>query len=518
MSFDTEKEILQVYEPSKRASAKCIVDADIIVPDTKPDVFNVLEVSAVASINEKYVQKEKICVSGVVDYNILYAGGDEVTEIKNIKCKVPFREQIELSGATEGMKCYAECRTTHNELKIINSRKISIKSVVSLDGGVASSKSVSAISDITADSKIPIIKSNVQVLDMTVCEQSVFGVSDEIRFPESSEEIQEILKTDIKVQCREIKTMNNKLVLKGCLVSNMLYVIDNDLYHMENETPFTEVIDAEGINSEMFTEISAVLHSAECTLCASESDRTASLDAKVEVLIKAYAQNSHEIVTDTYSPDYQMDVLRSRQNFYKVKEYFKENHTIAEPISLPETLPSIIKVHNINADVYCEEIISAEGYATLNGYFDTGILYLSDSKSYPVYCAKRKVPFSARINNPHITSGCIVDVVPTLEHCGYVLKSERDLELRAGLSVSAMVLGEENLEFVSDVSIHEETPVIKSNQPGIVIYFADEGEKMWDIAKRYSTTTEEIASINNIECDAVLKNRQQLIIPKRVVI
>ena len=51
-------------------------------------------------------------------------------------------------------------------------------------------------------------------------------------------------------------------------------------------------------------------------------------------------------------------------------------------------------------------------------------------------------------------------------------------------------------------------PIDKSSQPGIVIYFAEESDTLWDIAKRYHTTTAEIAQVNKIDEDEQLKNRE----------
>jgi len=40
-------------------------------------------------------------------------------------------------------------------------------------------------------------------------------------------------------------------------------------------------------------------------------------------------------------------------------------------------------------------------------------------------------------------------------------------------------------------------------------------DDIWDIAKRYHTTEEEILSVNRLEGNVMLTSGQQLIIPKR---
>ena len=69
---------------------------------------------------------------------------------------------------------------------------------------------------------------------------------------------------------------------------------------------------------------------------------------------------------------------------------------------------------------------------------------------------------------------------------------------------------------VSSVSIDENSPTSKEAYAGITLYFPDENENLWDVAKKYSTTIEEIALINKIESDTVLSENHRLVIPKRV--
>ena len=90
--------------------------------------------------------------------------------------------------------------------------------------------------------------------------------------------------------------------------------------------------------------------------------------------------------------------------------------------------------------------------------------------------------------------------------------------MRIALNVNVNVVKEKNADVITDIKINEDAPIDKSNQPGIVIYFAEETDTLWDIAKRYHTTTEEIALVNKIDENAALKNRQQLLIPKRRVV
>lgn len=518
MPFELETENIMIYEPLKAANVKAVVDTDIIVPDTKPDVLNILQVNALSSIQEKSIQNDRIAVTGTIDYTVLYSGGDENIEVKSINYKTPFTQLIEAEGISDDMFNYVISSVSHVEFKIQNSRKINIKSVVSFDTGIIGKTTVSSVSSIVTNIKLPVKKDTVKALNMAVCSENSFFVSDELKFPGIPGEINEILKTDIKLSSREIKTMNNKIVIKGSVITDTLYSVEGDMYHMENETPFTEVIDAQGLTPEMHTELKYSVRSADFELCSGEAENYVSFSGNIDVLIKAYEENIYEIISDVYCPDYETEISKSSYSVRSVKDTVADSCSISEIVSLSDSMPGIVKVYNLTVNPVTEDIIPSEGYAQIEGYLDTRLLYLSDSKNLPVYSLTKKIPISLRVDNKAIDKDSFLDSNVTLEHSSYILKSDRDAEIRATLKISGKIITQNTVELISDINIFEDEPLKKHDQPGIVIYFADENEALWDIAKRYNTTKDEIADVNNIEPDTPLKKRQQLLIPKRLII
>ncbi len=518
MSFELEKENIRIYQPLKAANVKTVVDTDIIVPDTKPDVLNILDVSAISSIEEKKIKSDKISVSGNVQYNVLYSGGEENVEVRCIRYKVPFSEEISVSGAEEGMTSYAVSNVDHVEFGIQNSRKINVKSVISFDCAAASRTLASSVASVESDTKLPVKKEKLKALDMAVCCQENFFVTDEIRFSENSAPVDELLKTDVRLVSREIKPMNNKLVVKGSLITDILYCAEGELYRLENESPFTEVIDAEGLTSDMHTDIKYSIHSIDCDITGDEADKYISFEGNVDVLVKAFVENEHEIISDAFCPDYETEILRETHTVLRVEDSYKENFSLNEMTSLSDASPDILRVHSLSVTPHTDTVTAMDGYATIEGYLDAKLLYMSGSNSHPLCMANKKLPYSLRVNNKSITADTDIDISVSLEHSGYVLKSEKDFEIRAALKADGKIISQKQVEIISDICVNEEKPLSKENQPGIVIYFADEGESLWEISKRYNTTIDELAQINSIETDAPIAHRQQLIIPKRRII
>ena len=90
-----------------------------------------------------------------------------------------------------------------------------------------------------------------------------------------------------------------------------------------------------------------------------------------------------------------------------------------------------------------------------------------------------------------------------------------EIEVKAVISLNVLVLQMEKLGIIGKV---EEKPLdmqkIRS-MPGITVYMVKATDTMWDIAKRFYTTVEEICELNQLENDSLSEGQPLLLIKKQ---
>ena len=91
MNSEMVKKVIGFTKKHGDTIMKTAVEADIIVPDSKPDIGKVLQVDAAAVLNGSEIQNDRILVYGSVDFKILYLSDSENPEIKSIS--ISFSEQ-----------------------------------------------------------------------------------------------------------------------------------------------------------------------------------------------------------------------------------------------------------------------------------------------------------------------------------------------------------------------------------------------------------------------------------------
>ena len=81
----------------------------------------------------------------------------------------------------------------------------------------------------------------------------------------------------------------------------------------------------------------------------------------------------------------------------------------------------------------------------------------------------------------------------------YSISGEGKAEVRAVVSIGGLLCRISTVNAVSEITVNEDKPRSKDREHALKLYYAEAGENIWDIAKRYNTSAEEIASENELE-------------------
>ena len=133
-------------------------------------------------------------------------------------------------------------------------------------------------------------------------------------------------------------------------------------------------------------------------------------------------------------------------------------------------------------------------------------IYLDENKS-PAFC-ERELDFDCDTELSEECSSPLCSFDVQIRD----IKASSDKDGSAELTVEAMTEIRVS-ELFTDRYVCElkECAPESKKRPALTVYYCDGGEKLWDIAKRYSTTVDLIKSENGIDGDTVSKKRMLLI-------
>ena len=514
MSVEILKEVINHTHEKRGLSVSYISDCDIIVPDYKPDILNILEVTAFEQIDEKNISRDYVTVSGTINYNILYVSDDAENYVNNICYKTPFTNQIPVEGWDGDCNCLVKSSVVHTEFNVHNSRKFNVKCALDMSADIYRKLQKEIVVSVNDENKLPCKTNSIDCYNVcSVCEHN-FEV-EELCSVGDDAHISEVVKHHISVTNSEIKVVANKAIVKGDVSAKVLYLSDNMLKETVSEIPFTQIIDIDINEADIIPTAEYVVKNTSVT-CELDDDATMSklnIKALVCANVKLFAQNTISYVSDAYSPDFETEISRSDIVVTGIEDTISSQYIVNDFISV--TSGDIIeKVLSLDTIPHIEKSYIADNTIKVLGFVNASLIYKDQSEK--ISSVYSQLPFDCDIAINHYdannNSKCICRVNDY--SAGYNIDGGNRVNVREVLKLSCELISENQISVIDNIEFDEDVKTDKSGQPGITVYFVQNGDNMWDIAKRYHTTGDEILAVNKLDNDCELSIGQQLIIPK----
>ncbi|MBQ7900977.1 MAG: DUF3794 domain-containing protein [Clostridia bacterium] len=516
MAIEISRESLNFTQDKCSRQIQYISDCDIIVPDSKPDVLKVLEVQATEQINEKSISRDYITLSGVINHNILYVSDDEEKSLQSIEYTAPFTQQISANGADDTMMCHIKSSVVHTEHSIHNSRKLNVKCAVDITANAYNTDGVSVVTSIGGEESMPCKTKSVNSFNVAGITEHVFHIEEQCSVPEPYD-VNELLRASVHVADSELKIVVNKVVIKGNLMVKSLFISDGEICSADNEIPFTQIIDVDAIDPDMYTVADFCVKnvSVQRELDTDATMSNLSVNADIGVCITSYDERHMEYVSDVYSPDYNISVHNVNVQVEEMVDSLSGQCIVNDSAKL-EDGDVIEKVYSLSTKAYTDSVSIADDGVTVSGNVNVVALCKTDGAD-GISSVQKQIPFSCSlpVSRSFDASCARCDASVETEHSSYSIDGADSINVRLVLRVASRLLSQYQVGAITDIDYDEQSKIDKSSQAGITVYFVQNGDEMWDIAKRYHTTADEIVSVNKLDANCTLSVGQQLLIPKR---
>jgi hypothetical protein len=520
MSLELVGEPIRINRKIGEDSTQTIVENDIIVPDTKPDIASILLLDGDAWVGGAEAVTDRVLVNGSVKCKILYISEDPEQPVKSITSISSFQYAMDIPGTAQGMQCRVKCDIEHMEYEILNSRKVNIKAIISLSGKVTEQIEQYITKDITGSEGIQILRKKAVANSYLGDCQTDCRIRETLDIPVGKPAILEILRNDAKITGSEYKAGDDKIVVMGDLNISTLYIADNELRNiqfMEHEIPFTQIIDMPGIDETCSSSLDITLKEAFFE-AAEDSDgelRCLDCDVVLDIYAQCCGRKEIELVDDAYSPYSRVNIEREELVLDELVSENESHLTLRENIEIDENAPDIFELFNVlgklslSAGEITDDRVIVEGVAVCN------VLYLASDEGQPVFCAVREIPFRQAIEVRGAKPDMALDVEMNIEHYSCSIVTAREVEVRLVAGLKARVSRQLSVPVI--VNVQEQPPDDKRtvSRPSITLYFAQPGDTLWKIAKRYYTTVEEILKSNDLHEAEQIEPGRQIIITRR---
>lgn len=512
MNIETIKENVNTSKYIGSEKKKITVEGEVNVPDIKPDILSIINTSGYVFINKKETTDNKIRVDGTVDVCIIYLSDDKTGSLRSINNVFNFTEYIDLPGVTD--ESFVKLKSTAGvlECKVTNGRKVSVRMPVTLEVSASKKCKYEIGKDIVDDRNMEIKKENVSFKTLYNCKCECTNINENINLNDEDKPIGEILQANMKIIGKDYKTSYNKILAKAEALIKFVYIADDDTNSVETfeaKIPVMGFIDIDGLTEDMEVALDYEVKNFNIRPVYQDLKACAiSLNADVEICAYVYNKVNFDVISDMYSTDKKVNLECDTISVLSNNLNFNNTIEMTQSLLIPEL--ETLKILNIDAVPVLTEINVLDGKLALEGNIEFNILYYKLDKKV-LENKKMELPFAQVIKIPEIQSNMKVETNVEIENIESRIIGGNQLQIKLDMNVTVSNDEEMKINSIKNIEVTDES--IK-NMPSIVIYYVKPNDTLWNIAKNFKTTVEDIKAINELTDDVIYPN-QQLIIQKR---
>ena len=513
------KKNIHMNRQKGNAVSQITLDDDFIIPDAMEDVSQVLLDNGEIQIESTRAQGDKVLIRGKLLFRVLYrkAGGG----LQALGGEAPFDEVINVPDLEE--RDYIQSLWVLEDLNasMINSRKLSIKAVVTLEVRVESLSDAEAAVDIETDeAKTEVLKRNIDVAAIAVRRKDTYRLKEEITLSGTKPAIDRVLWTEMRLSGVTARPLDGKIHLEGTLMVFAIYEGEGEsamVQWVEEAIPFSGELEMQGAVEEMIPAISArLIHKGVEEKPDYDGEmRELDVDAVIELDIRLYEERQLDILSDLYATNRELEVDTGEAYFDHILTKNAGKCKIAEKVAVGGG-PRALQICHSTGLVRLDEVEAKENSLVMDGALEVRILYLTDDDSRPIQSVTELLPFHYEAEVPNIRPDSVWYLETDMEQLTAAMIGGDTVEVKAVILLDMLVLQPVCQPVIRKAETGPLDTKKLQQMPGIVGYLVQEGDSLWDIAKRFHTTVENIITTNNLASDAV-RPGDCLILVKEIV-
>lgn len=498
-----------------------LVEGDIIVPDTKPDINMVLEANGKAYINNKDIANERISFKGNLDINILFIAKGENKPIHSMNATYPINDFINMDNITNDMTVFTICNVTNLDYKLINDRKVSFRAILDVVTEVIGKDSFEIVENIDGlpSEQMKITKMNMNKI---ICSKfDKFNIKEEIELANGRPNISEILDISFNILNKDVRVLSDKITISGDMKASVLYKGEDDdsiITYFEQETHFNGSFGVENAEENMIGDVYLDIQEKNIKILENDDgeDRIISIDACVGCNIKVSYDEEIGVLEDAYALDSDIELEKNNQ-LYPVLVCKNKNQTsLKDIIKLDENCPPILQILKITGKPILDNVQSLDDKVVAEGIVECKILYITNDDEYPLYCFNAVMPYQQTIDAKGSTAHTNTNVNVILENININMVSDKDVEIRCSINFDTCITKQNDIAFITNVIFNEQNREKLEQIASITMYIVQDGDTLWNLSKKFNTTIGDIVSLNEIDSQNEVNIGQKLIILKKI--
>lgn len=494
MELQIQREKINIKKKIGEKNKTIIIEKDVILPDSKPDIIKIQSQSSNIYMNKKEKMEGKLKVDGGIVTRITYLTGEGKSRV--LKIEEAFNEVLEIEGLTTEsyINDSASVRTT--SVSILNERKIHYKAEINYRAEASKKEETEFIYEINKVHNLQTLTQK-QTIDTFIGHgESKIGLKEKIE-TENLQETIEVVQITHRIRNVEKKISYNKVLIKADCELKCLYQTENGhIYLAKKEVPIMGFLDIE--NVEETNEVTTSFSIKNININNIDNDIKPGINVEMELNLTgdAYQAKEVNILTDLYDLNYKTEFTKRKLQIENCNSTPMQTATINQKTIIEEInqiYNAEYQITNMSRNEQSLEIEIRAAYM-YSSFENQSLNRKEETFKNTIQLEKNVSELNVQISSNTAT------IMP-------------DSSINSQLEIQIFSSETNQLELINEIKLNDE-----ENDEGysMVIYFVKPGDSLWKIAKRFKSTIKEIATLNEIANEDKINIGDKLYIPRAI--
>ena len=502
MELEFEREHLHDYETVLDTTLCQEETLEAIVPDACPDIRRIVDCRGQVCLAGKQAGDGSAEVKGVIRAAVLYQpeGG---TALKKLELSLPFSCRAECAAMTQAAEIVAAPRLRRIDARALNPRKVLLRVDLAVDLTVLQPRERAICTGAGEEDGLCQLREQCETYILSAVRERPFSMTETVRLPAG--EGMEILACRAAAVCGESRLIGSKLIFKGS-VNLQLLLQDGagGITSHQESLPFSQVMEVAGAGEDSVCDMDVELTDLSWR-AAGEDGRSAEISAELLAQAMVWERRPIRLLRDLYSTVYASRAQTEELELTRLVDRSSRTQNMRELLETAVPAHSAVDCWLSLGQV--EQQREGDG-VNITAQVLLTAHYLSD-EGQP-QSVQRAAQATCRVECPP-EAECRVRCRWNGEI--FTALAAGGVEARFSLDFFCTVLARQSIAMTVSGELGEKCTAQTGEQPSVVLRLTAPGERLWDIAKAYGTTREEIRLANGLE-EEEAPEHTMLLIPR----
>ena len=513
--MELKKKKIYMSRQEAEAATQITLDEDRNVPDQKPDMETIVLEKADVTLSDTRLREERAELSGELCYSLLYQTEDGGMD--SLSGTVPFSDMVNIPGAKERDHIQVRWAVEDLHITMIHSRKLNIKAVLSFGITAETLFEEEVAWDAQEETgHFETQKKKLSVTQLSVQKRDTFRVREDVELSGSKPNISRLLFSSLTLGGTDCRAGDMELFIRG--ECKFLAVYQSEEEHMpvqwvEKAIPFSGTIDLPDCTDDMLPDVQISLLGKEIQVKPDQDgeNRIIAVEGVLDLEIKLYEEADITILDDVYAPDRNLVPEYGTAEFESLlgRNISKEKWNGKIALEKDEKL---LQICCADGNITLDRIQPGEEGLILNGSIGVTVLYISADDSRPMKSCREIFPYTHMAEIRGLDETARYQVTPALEQLSVQMIGGEEIEIRARLSFDAIAFRKREERVMTQIGEQPFNQKAVDEMPGIIGYIVQPKDSLWNLAKQFHTTMENIKAVNHMQKEELMPGEKLLIV------